>query len=248
LSFTTSRLRQRLSLRTGELPEAGINEGSPARQYVVFGTDNPANCASVEDITGPCAEPGPPPAPAGCDGPAAASRTRSVMTVYAGSPARFTGLYDLSAPATRYGPACQTAPAGDTARFVNVQLLNGPGGYVYVWGTEGGANNDESPVYLERIPVKRLDSGHGTQVWDAKAKPAHFVNGPQQLATPLFTDHPAPCMAQFGIEHNPYRRRPTDHRARFRWSGLPGMSQAFALMAAINGSTGSGATLSHGLV
>jgi hypothetical protein len=85
-------------------------------------------------------------------------------------------------------------------------------------------------------------------VWDAKAKPARFVNGPQQLATPLFTDHPAPCMAQFGIEHNPYRRRPTDHRARFRWSGLPGMSQAFALMAAINGSTGSGATLSHGLV
>jgi hypothetical protein len=195
---------QLLSLRAGELPEAGISEGNPARQYVVFGTDNPANCANVEDITGPCAEPGPPPTPAGCDGPAAASRTRSVMTVYSGSPARFTGLYDLSAPTTRYGPACQTAPADDTARFVNVQLLNGPGRYVYVWGTEGGANNDASPVYLERIPVKRLDTGHGTQVWDANAKPARFVNGPQQLATPLFTDHPAPCMAQFGIEHNPY--------------------------------------------
>ncbi len=195
---------QYLSLRVGELPEAGISEGSPAKQYVVFGTDNPANCVAVTDVTGPCAEPGPPPVTPGCDGPPAASRTRSVMAVYTRAPARFTALYDLSAPATRYGPACQTVPADDSARFVNVQLLNGPGHYVYVWGTEGGANNDASPVYLERIPVRHLDTGAGTQVWDAKAKPARFVTGSQQLATPLFNDHPDPCMAQFGIEHDPF--------------------------------------------
>ena len=44
-----------LSLRKGELPEAGISEGHPAKMYVVFGTDNPANCKSFPKHGGPCA-------------------------------------------------------------------------------------------------------------------------------------------------------------------------------------------------
>ena len=99
-------------------------------------------------------------------------------------------------------PARRCRP-DDSARFVNVQLLNGPDGYVYVWGTEGGANNDASPVYLERIPAAHIATGRA-RVLDAGQ--ARGSSGSQQRATPLFKDHPAPCMAQFGIEHDPLPR------------------------------------------
>ena len=102
-----------------------------------------------------------------------------------GSSARFRGLYDLSAPVTRYGPTCPTAAASDRARFVNVQLQNGSDGYVYIWGTEGGANNDQSPVYLARMPAKNIATGRGLEYWHRAGARAGFVPGSQKLATPL---------------------------------------------------------------
>jgi len=189
-----------VSLRKGELPEAGISEGHPAKMYVVFGTDNPANCASLAKHPGPCAEPTGTDTLTPCSGQKAGSRTRSVMAVYDGARARFEGLYDLSKPSSRYGPDCPTAPDADTARFVNVQMQNGPDGYVYIWGTEGGANNEQSPVYLARIPAADIATKKGIAYWDGTA----FVGGKESKAAPLFTDRPAPCVAQLGIQHNPY--------------------------------------------
>src|SRR5271155_1505676 len=129
-----------LSLRMGELPEAGISEGDPAKMYVVFGTDNPANCMTLTNVHGPCAEPPtlPEPIPGDsstasiCGGTVTGSRTRSVMAVREGHQVHFKGLYDLSKPAQRYGPECPTSPEADAARFVNVQMADGNDGYVYI--------------------------------------------------------------------------------------------------------------------
>jgi hypothetical protein len=210
-----------VSLRTGELPEAGISEGDPAQMYVVFGTDSPSNCATISANTqGPCAEPtkgstsatGSTAATGStsttgvetlCAG-AKASRTRSVMAVYSGVGVSFTGLYDLSSPSPRYWPTCPTKhPSRDAARFVNVQMANGTDGDVYIWGTEGGANNDRSPVYLARMPASKIATGQGIEYWDHGSFVAGQT-GSQPEATPLFKDHPDPCAAQLGIQHNPY--------------------------------------------
>lgn len=195
-----------VSLRTGELPEAGISEGDPAQMYVVFGTDNTANCRALSGFSGPCPWQGTTPVTLSCGSAKAppGSRTRSVMAVYTGAPLRFKGLYDLSVPATRYGPTCPTAPQDDVARFVNVQMVNGKDGYVYIWGTEGGANNDHSPVYLARMPAANIATGKGTAYWDDTVTPAGFVPGQENLATPLFSDGPAPCAAQLGVQYNQY--------------------------------------------
>ena len=218
-----------VSLRTGELPEAGISEGDPAKMYVVFGTDSPSNCAVIaESQQGPCVEPTPgstsptgKPSPTGsttpctgvcsrnaarstagietlCSG-AAAKRTRSVMAVYTGVGVKFMGLYDLSSPNRRYSPTCPESPSQDPAKFVNVQMANGADAYVYIWGTEGGANDSLSPVYLARILASNIATGQGIKYWDDGSWSAAQTN-----AMPLFTDSPDPCVSQLGIQHNPY--------------------------------------------
>jgi hypothetical protein len=126
------------------------------------------------------------------------------MAVYEGN-SQFRGLYDLSAPTNRYWPLCPTkTPAEDDARFVNVQMQQGTDGYVYIWGTEGGANNNLSPVYLARIPAEQIATGYGIQYWNG----ATFVAGPkadpQTAAKPLFPDQPSSCAAQVGIQYNQY--------------------------------------------
>jgi hypothetical protein len=83
-------------------------------------------------------------------------------------------------------------------------MANGEHGYVYMWGTEGGANNEHSPVYLARIRAANIATGKGIEYWHKSASTAGFVHRPQKAATPLFTDHPEPCMAQLGIEYNYY--------------------------------------------
>lgn len=196
-----------LSLRTGELPEAGISEGDPAQMYVVFGTDNPANCATLSGFVGPCAEPTHKHKPARlCGKQAKGSRTRSVMAVYTGSGAAFTALYDLStaSAATRYEPECAITPQADAAKFVNVQMANGPGGYVYIWGTEGGANNGNSPIYLARIRAAKIATGAGLEYWDDDMSPPRFAAVSQAQATPLFNDTPNPCASQVGVQYNQY--------------------------------------------
>jgi hypothetical protein len=223
-----------VSLRIGELPEAGISEGDPAKMYVVFGTDSPSNCATLSWSTvGPCATgstsaPGKPSPTGGttpctgvcspyaarstagtetlCRG-AKASRTRSVMAVYTGVGVEFTGLYDLSSPSPRYSPTCPESPSKDPAKFVNVQMANGTDGYVYIWGTEGGANDDLSPVYLARILASNIATGQGLAYWDGVsfgATPASSWGATQANAMPLFTDSPDPCASQLGIQDNPY--------------------------------------------
>jgi Domain of unknown function (DUF4185) len=204
-----------VSLRTGELPEAGIGEGND--MYVVFGTDNPANCAVL--VRAPEHGPAPPPGP--CPQPrphhkaakicasakVKGSRTRSVVAARtANAGVAFTGLYDLSAPTQRYGPLCPRSP--DTAKFVNVQIANGNDGYIYIWGTEGGAKNESSYVYLARILATHIASGDGLEYWrsggwKSTASPADFV-AEQGNATPLFTDTPAACAAQLGVQYNSY--------------------------------------------
>jgi hypothetical protein len=191
-----------LSLRRGELPEAGIDVGGNI--YVVFGTDNPANCEAVAStIVGPCTSPTDGTFSTSCHGAQKGSRTRSVVALSEGN-GQFKGLYDLSAPTSRYAPLCPTSPGDDDARFVNVQLQNGNDGYIYIWGTEGGANNNFSPVYLARIPTSQIATGEGIQFWSGK----EFVTGPttdpQSAAAPLFTDLPNWCAAQLGVQYNPY--------------------------------------------
>jgi Domain of unknown function (DUF4185) len=208
-----------VSLRIGELPETGVGEGNNI--YVVFGTDNPANCAAL--IPAPPHGPAPALAPGPCPQPAPhhkaakicgiakvkGSRTRSLMAVRTGTGVTFKGLYDLSpappippaAPYPRYEPRCPTLlPSDDPARFVNVQMANGTDGYVYIWGTEGGANDNVSPVYLARMLAANIATGKGIAYWDGH----RFSPGPQSAAAPLFTDVPNACASQLGIQDNPY--------------------------------------------
>ena len=191
-----------VSLRRGELPEAGIAEGG--KMYVVFGTDNPANCLNdTTKLPGPCvskakgfSKP--------CGTKSQGSRTRSVVAQYL-SNGQFRGLYDLSVPSTRFGPLCLTTPTDDNARFVNVQMQNGPDSYIYIWGTEGGSNNNLSPIYLARIPAAQIATGAGIEYWNG----ATFVPGTladESAAQPLFTDSPKSCAAQLGIQYNQYLR------------------------------------------
>jgi Domain of unknown function (DUF4185) len=187
-----------VSLRTGELPETGIGYGS--NMYVVFGTDNPANCEALVAV-GPCTDPSPPGSTTTCSGTQGGSRTRSLMAVYDGSEGRFRGLYDLSTPLDRFAPTCPVSAKDDIARFVNVQMAR-DGNELYLWGTEGGANNDQSPVYLARMPIKDIATGANLAYWTSDGGAAHFAVGPQSLATPIFTDSPDPCAAQLGIQHN----------------------------------------------
>jgi uncharacterized protein DUF4185 len=191
-----------VSLRRGELPEAGISEGG--KMYVVFGTDNPANCADdTTTVAGPCAPPtkgfSKP-----CGTNSKGSRTRSVMAVYQ-SNGRFQGLYDLSAPSTRYAPLCgPKSPTLDDARFVNVQMANWTDGYVYIWGTEGGSNNNASPIYLARIPAATIATGAGIEYWNGTTFVPGPASDPETAAVPLFTDSPQWCAAQLGIQYNQY--------------------------------------------
>jgi Domain of unknown function (DUF4185) len=194
-----------VSLRTGELPETGISAGDPAKMYVVFGTDNPANCAALV-AEGPCADASPPGAAMMCSDTLKGSRTRSLMAVYEGSGARFKGLYDLSVAARRYEPMCPVAPSGDAAKFVNVQMAKSAG-YLYLWGTEGGANNERSPVYLARMRLANISTGAGIKYWDDDASPAGFAAVNQKDATPIFSDRPSPCAAQLGVQFNQFLKR-----------------------------------------
>jgi hypothetical protein len=191
-----------VSLRRGELPEAGIEVDGNI--YVVFGTDNPANCLAVAStIKGPCTSPPIGTFSTSCHGAQKGSRTRSVMAISEGGGV-FKGLYDLSAPSSRYAPLCPAAPDNDDARFVNVQMQNGNDGYIYIWGTEGGANNNLSPVYLARIPTSSMATGTGIEYWDGKIFTPGPSADPQSAAKPLFTDLPNPCAAQLGVQYNTY--------------------------------------------
>ena len=220
-SFTGST-KYFVSLRRGELPETGVGVGQ--NMYVVFGTDNPANCMSTgQTVAGPCM-----PLPDNAVNTTCGaqkdkdSRTRSVMALYMGN-GRFKGLYDISAPTPRYAPLCPTAPDDDDARFVNVQMQNGGDGYIYLWGTEGGANNNASPVYLARIPAAHIATGAGTEYWNG----LEFLHGPksdpQSIAKPIFTDSPNACAAQLGVQYNQYLgvwlvgSVPLQRDARARW-------------------------------
>jgi hypothetical protein len=78
-------------------------------------------------------------------------------------------------------------------------MANGTDGYVYIWGTEGGANDSRSPVYLARILASNIATGQGIAYWDDGSWVAT-----QPDATRLFTDSPDPCVSQLGIQHNPY--------------------------------------------
>jgi hypothetical protein len=195
-----------VSLRRGELPESGIAEDNS--MYVVFGTDNPANCdpTMMAGAAGACQSlANNVPSTTVCPNvnKQKGSRTRSVMAVYEKN-GQFKGLWDLSAPDTRYTPSCITPPTEVDARFVNVQMQNGTDGFVYFWGTEGGANDTMSPVYLARLPVAQIASGVGITYWNGSAFVAGPTKDPQSIAAPLWTDTPNSCASQLGVQYNQY--------------------------------------------
>jgi hypothetical protein len=116
---------------------------------------------------------------------------------------RFKGLYDLATPSPRYAPICPTSPREDPAKLVNVQMQDGGDGHIYIWGTEGGANNKASSVYLARMPTANIATGKQLRYFTGMASndAPQFAHGPT-TAKALFTDSPARCDAQFGVSFN----------------------------------------------
>ena len=198
-----------IPLGTNQAPVAGFATGSPGHEtmYVAFVTNNangrpPPECKSLRQPPGIC-------------------YGRAYSSVLArlndrGNPPRslaFTGVYTLSGP-----------PQGDgsyAGAFVNVAFADGPGGYVYVWGTYGGGERIvnghvqcavgaecqmHSYVRLARIPLARVAaaaSGRSAAIeyYDA-ANHAQPWQKDEHAATPLFRDA-TPCGSHVGVQWIP---------------------------------------------
>ena len=174
---------QAVSLRTNETPVAGIAEGG--RMYVEFATGNRCDLPS-------------PPASLGCTGAAGGygESTESVIGVLANQGTlQFTGLYVLSSPSTPYGSG---------AKFVMVAMQQAADGYIYIWGTAGGAAVRHSSPYLARVPASEIGSLSAITYY-AGSTPAGapMWATEQSAAAPLFNDNPN-CMGEVGVERNPY--------------------------------------------
>jgi hypothetical protein len=174
---------QAVSLRTNETPVAGIAEGG--RMYVEFATGNRCDLPS-------------PPASLGCTGQAGGygESTESVMGVLAdASTLQFTGLYVLSSPSTPYG---------SDAKFVMVAMQQAADGYIYIWGTAGGAAVRHSAPYLARVPAAEVGSLSAITYYAGMTSAGAPMWADQQsAAVPLFNDDPN-CMGELGVERNPY--------------------------------------------
>lgn len=174
---------QPVSLRTNESPESGIAVGDS--MFVVFDTAN--RC----DLSAPPPSLGCTGAPGGFGHP-----TESVIGELTDqSTLQFTGLYMLSAPST---------PFGDDAKFVNVALQHGVDGYIYFWGTAGGANTRSSPPYLARVPSAEIRTKSAISYYSGLSPAGAPTWGTQEsAAVALFNDDPN-CMGELGVEYNRY--------------------------------------------
>lgn len=201
---------QEVSLRTNEVPAAGIAEHG--HMYVLVKTNNPNDACT------------------NCGAHNFGESLTSVMAVLVNPRTlTFRYLYTFSGPAPVPAPASVQPPYPNAGRFVENALADGGDGYVYVWGTTGGTQTAgaildkrtglleytrHSDVRLARIPVAEI--GQKT----ANGRPPSGVRyfkglGPggaplwsrkEGRAAPLFNDSP-PCSGELGVQWTPYINR-----------------------------------------
>ena len=183
-----------ITLRTNEMPIAGISEGG--RIYVLFGTDNiyanppyasPPPLNGVQNL--------------------GAGPTRTVVGVSDDNGSTWRYLYDLSTSLLASVPP-------HNAKFIYTAIAQGFDGYIYIWGSEGGLLFRQSVPYLARKKAFLMDqpgemeyfSGFG---WDGEP----LFSQSEADAVPLFRDYdgtsfkPTNCMAHKGVEWNAYVER-----------------------------------------
>jgi hypothetical protein len=180
-----------ITLRLDEMPISGISQGG--RMYVLFATDNPLDAPSGEGTheqlpTYLFVERGP---------------TRSVMAESDDNANTFHYLYDFS--------------KGVNAKFIYSSIAQGPDGYIYFWGTQGGLFYRKSAPYFARMPANELGSR------DSLKSLQYFTGlGPDKTprfsraeadASALFEDYkegssePNNCMANLSVEWNRFVHR-----------------------------------------
>ncbi len=129
--------------------------------------------------------------------------TRTVIGVSDDDGSTFHYLYDLS--------------KGPDARFINVAIAQASDGYLYFWGTQGGAFYRKSPVYLARKPMGSMSSLNGIEYLHAVNPDGTPVFMPDESdAEPLFHDtisgsggalQAADCMGELGVAWNAFLKR-----------------------------------------
>ena len=173
-----------VSLRTNETPVAGLVVRG--HLYATFSTDNPVDACQVARK------------PNCTPRKYLGHSTRAVMgELVDARTLEFRGLYNLSAPTTRYGSG---------AKLVSNAMALGAGGYVYIWGVEGDLDYGKSAPYLARIPAATISTGRGLEFFDGvsfSGRPV-FAAG-ERNAVALFHDDPD-CMSHLGVQYNPFVR------------------------------------------
>jgi hypothetical protein len=126
--------------------------------------------------------------------------TRTAMAVSDDDGNTFRYLYDFSAP--------------PEMKFIDVAIAQGPDGYLYFWGTQGGDLHRRSAVYFARKRGEQIDQPSGTEFFaglDADGMP--IFSASEADAFPLFMDYerdpaqPENCMGEIGVEWNPFVQR-----------------------------------------
>ncbi len=154
------------------------------KMYVIFRTDN-AFGGSEES---------------GESGKLQSGPTRSVMAVSDDEGNTFHYLYDLS--------------KGPSAKFINVAITNGPDGYLYFWGTQGGSHYRRSAAYFARKKAELIGRDGGMEYFTGQGpdRMPHFSNS-EAAAVPLFADHeanssePGNCVGELSVEWNRFVRQ-----------------------------------------
>lgn len=101
--------------------------------------------------------------------------TRSVLAVSDDDGNTYQSLYDFSTPSCAF---CSGA------RFVNAAINNGTDGYLYFWGSEGGAGARNSPVYLARKVAAAMAQPGGMQYFTGWQGTARHQTGRHPSPTP----------------------------------------------------------------
>lgn len=181
-----------VSLRTNETPLAAIVVKGV--MYATFQTDNIDDVHPVQGCTS-----------ASCRG----RSTRSVMAALT-NPATlgFTGLYDLSAPAVRYGQGAKFVSNAIEPAVGCHLAAPGLGCYLYIWGVEGGRSFGQSAPYLARIPAVDIATGAGLEYFaGTRSDGVPEFESSEAAAVALFHDTPSDCMSYVASQYNPYLGR-----------------------------------------
>jgi hypothetical protein len=129
--------------------------------------------------------------------------TRSVVGESDDNAVTFHYLYDFS--------------KGAGAKFINVAIAQGQDGYLYFWGTSGGALYRKSAPFLARKPVGSMNNINGIEYFHG-LKPDGtpiFMMG-EGNAIPIFHDYladkngnqqAADCMGELGVQWSPMIKR-----------------------------------------